>query len=167
MNIVVKNEHDWNDLNNQVTELVEEPVPINKTSKPIPLSVQVCNPIVPSPEQVSIPSAAGDKKKVVNNLNIVIKNERDWNDLNHQVTELVVDEDVCNDMKGDLVIENLNYLKSILVRKNSMKNLNSLKIRNCELLEKIKTEGYHDGKGSFNNVKIVEISRLIDLIQFI
>ena len=128
---------------------------------------KVVNPIVPAPEQISNPSADKGKKKEVNNLNIVVKNERDWNDLNNQVDKLVIDEGVCNDMKGDLVIENLNCLKSILVKKNSMKNLNSLKIRNCKLLEKIETKDGGYETGSFFNVKSVELSRLLDLIQLI
>ena len=78
------------------------------------------------------------------------------------LTGMVIEEGVCNDMRGDVVIDGLNCLRSILVKKNSMQNLNSLKICNCELLEKIEIEN-----GSFHNVKSVEILSLIDLIQLI
>ena len=39
------------------------------------------------------------------------------------VGAIVIDEDVCNDMKEDLVIEHFENLRSILVRKKSMKIL--------------------------------------------
>ena len=85
------------------------------------------------------------------------------------LTRMVIEWDVCNDMRGDVVIEGLNCLRSILVRRNSMQNLNSLKICNCELLEKIEvSDGYmFINNGAFMNVKSVEISSLLDLIQLI
>ena len=83
------------------------------------------------------------------------------------LTRMVIEEDVCNDMRGDVVIEGLNCLRSILVKKKSMQNLNSLKICNCELLEKIEVNGGNRDNGAFENVKSVEISSLIDLIQLI
>ena len=84
------------------------------------------------------------------------------------LTGMVIEEGVCNNMRGDVVIDGLNCLRSILVKKNSMKNLNSLKICNCELLEKIEvSDGDWGNNGAFMNVKSVEISSLIDLIQLI
>ena len=106
-------------------------------------------------------------------MNTIVRNETDLNSLQMRVsnvlTRMVIEEGVCNDMGGDVVIDGLNCLRSILVKKNSMKNLNSLKICNCELLEKIEVS---DGDGDYNcgafeNVKSVEISSLIDLIQLI
>ena len=100
----------------------------------------------------------------------IVSNETDFNSLQMRVsnvlTRMVIEEGVCNDMGGDVVIDGLNCLRSILVKKNSMKNLNSLKICNCELLEKIIVTGDMCGC-AFMNVKSVEISSLIDLIQFI
>ena len=93
-----------------------------------------------------------------------MRSESDWNSLDKEVTNLVITKDVCNDMKGDVVIEGLHCLKSILVKRNSMMNLNRLKICNCAMLETIETE---DGSGwdreietyyaAFENVKSVEI----------
>ena len=85
------------------------------------------------------------------------------------LTGMVIEEGVCNNMRGDVVIDGLNCLRSILVKKNSMQNLNSLKICNCELLEKIEVnDGDWDNEnGAFMNVKSVEISSLLDLIQLI
>ena len=82
------------------------------------------------------------------------------------VGAIVIDEDVCNDMKEDLVIEHFENLRSILVRKKSMKNLKHLKISECESLEKIEiTNGYYSEKccDAFENVSSVDISSLIDL----
>ena len=83
------------------------------------------------------------------------------------LTRMVIEEDVCNYMRGDVVIKGLNCLRSILVKKNSMNNVNSLKICNCELLEKIEVNGGNQDNGALRNVKSVEISSLIDLIQLI
>ena len=93
----------------------------------------------------------------------VIKNETDLNSLpvklSNILTRLVIAEGVCNDVQGDVVIEGLNCLESLLVKENSVKNLNSLKICNCAMLERIETE-----KESFLNVISLEISSMIDLI---
>ena len=79
----------------------------------------------------------------------------------------MINGNVCNEMIGNLEIEELNSLKSILVKKNSLKNLNSLTIRNCELLEMIEIHGDYSTDGSFRNVMSVEISSMIDIILFI
>ena len=79
----------------------------------------------------------------------------------------MINGNVCNEMTGNLEIEELNSLKSILVMKNSLKNLNSLTIRNCELLEMIEINGDDFTDGSFSNVMSVEISSMIDIILFI
>ena len=103
-----------------------------------------------------------------------MRSESDWNSLDKEVTNLVITKDVCNDMKGDVVIEGLHCLKSILVKRNSMMNLNRLKICNCAMLETIETEDGSDWNkenetyyAAFENVKSVEISSLTDLIHFI
>ena len=76
------------------------------------------------------------------------------------LTRLVINYGVCNDMKGDVVIDGLNCLKILTVKPGSMKYLNSLKICNCAVLEKIEMENR-----SFENVKSVELSSLINLLQ--
>ena len=45
-----------------------------------------------------------------------------------------------NDYYGNLVIQNYPNLQSIVVKKNSLKNLRSLKICNCEKLKTIEIE---------------------------
>ena len=66
------------------------------------------------------------------------------------IEEMIIEEDFGNDYYGDLIIENYPNLQSIVVKKNSLKNLNSLKICNCEKLKTIKTE-----EDAFINVKNV------------
>ena len=94
----------------------------------------------------------------------IVRNENDFNSLpmriSNVLTGMVIEEGVCNDMRGDVVIDGLNCLRSILVEKNAMKKVNSLKICNCAMLEKIETEN-----GSFENVKSVELSSLINMLQ--
>ena len=78
-------------------------------------------------------------RKFVNDLKVIVRSERDWKNLNKEVTELVIAEGVCNELRGDVVIEGLNCLKRIVVKKNSMKNLNSLTVENNLRLESIVT----------------------------
>ena len=83
------------------------------------------------------------------------------------IIELEVAENACNDMKNDLVISGFLYLRSIVVKKDAMQNLNSLKICDCDVLEKIIVE---DGSGwkhdichaPFVNVKSVIITSKIE-----
>ena len=53
---------------------------------------------------------------------------------------MIIEEEFGNDYYGNLVIQNYPNLQSIVVKKNSLKNINSLKICNCEKLKSIETE---------------------------
>ena len=63
------------------------------------------------------------------------------------IEEMIIEEDYGNDYYGNLIIQNYPNLQSIVVKNNSLKNLKSLKICNCEKLKTIETED-----DSFNNV---------------
>ena len=54
--------------------------------------------------------------------------------------EMVIGEGCFREVKDDLVIENYPNLEKIVVDENSLMNLNSLKICNCEKLKTIETE---------------------------
>ena len=79
---------------------------------------------------------------------------------------MIIEEQFGNDYYGDLVIENYPNLQSIVIKKGSLKNLNSLKICNCEKLKTIEIE---DGErnnlgksnGAFSNVKNVIIESIL------
>ena len=59
------------------------------------------------------------------------------------------------------MIENYPNLQSIVVKKNSLQNLNLLNICNCEKLKTIETEDCDDwGDGAFFNVKNVIIESI-------
>ena len=83
------------------------------------------------------------------------------------VNELVIEEGCGNELKIDLKICGFESLKKLIVKKNSLKNLNSLVISNNEELERIEIE---DGQSSifsqktyyapFENVKSVEITSI-------
>ena len=74
------------------------------------------------------------------------------------IKELEIGENCYNEWKGDLVIENYPNLQSIVVKRNSLRNLNLLKICNCEKLKTIEIEGGKwEENGAFNNVKNVII----------
>ena len=64
-------------------------------------------------------------------------------------------EEFGNDYYGNLVIENYPNLQSIFVKMNALRNLNSLKICNCEKLKTIEIE--YD---TFCNVKNVIIESI-------
>ena len=53
-----------------------------------------------------------------------------------------------NEWKDDLIIQNYPNLQSIIVKKESLQNLNSLKICNCDKLKTIEIDDY-----DFDNVK--------------
>ena len=74
---------------------------------------------------------------------------------------MIIEKGFGNDYYGNLVIENYPNLQSIIVKKNSLKNLNSLKICNCEKLKTIEIEdGDHWYDGTFRNVKNVIIDSI-------
>ena len=73
---------------------------------------------------------------------IVIKDNCEEDDLriHDLIKELEIGENCYNECKDDLVIENYPNLQSIVVKRYSLKYLNSLKICNCEKLKIIETE---------------------------
>ena len=77
---------------------------------------------------------------------------------------MIIEERFGNDYYGNLVIENYLNLEKIVVKKNSLMNLNSLKICNNDKLKTIEIED-----GAFENVKnliIESISmRLFDIFK--
>ena len=68
---------------------------------------------------------------------------------------MIIEEDFGNDYYGNLIIQNYSNLQSIIVKKNSLKNLRSLKICNCEKLKTIEIEN-----GANYNVKNVIIESI-------
>ena len=120
---------------------------INPIPKPIP-------PVKPKPEATI--------KMVIENkdqLRELLKND----DKKRSVKQLVIAEGIGNEMNDDLELCGFDNLESIVVKKDSLKNLNSLKISDNPLLKSIETEDGEYKKGAFYNVKNVTItSTLID-----
>ena len=71
---------------------------------------------------------------------------------------MIIEEGFGNEYYGNLIIQNYPNLQSIIVKRNSLKNLNSLKICNCKRLKTIEigNYGYWNG-GAFEFVKKVII----------
>ena len=88
---------------------------------------------------------------------IVIEDNCEEDDLriHDLIKELEIGENCFNEWKDDLVIENYPNLQSIVVKKYSLQNLNSLKICNCEKLKTIQIE-----EDAFWNVKNVGIESI-------
>ena len=77
---------------------------------------------------------------------------------------MIIEKDLGNDYLGNLIIQNYPNLQSIVVKKNSLKNLNSLKICNCEKLKTIETEDGEDWyEGAFWFVKNVIIESISEV----
>ena len=98
---------------------------------------------------------------------IVIKDNCEEDDLriHDLIKELVIGEKCFNEWKNDLIIQNYSNLEKISVKKKSLKNLNSLKICNCEKLKTLEIEDgeWRDGEwntGVFYNVKNVIIESI-------
>ena len=70
------------------------------------------------------------------------------------IEEMIIEEDFGNDYFGNLIIQNYPNLQSIVVKKKSLQNLNSLKICNCEKLKSI--EIGNDAFYEMKNVVIIE-----------
>jgi len=81
--------------------------------------------------------------------------KRDDLGIHDLIKELEIGENCFNEWKGDLIITNYPNLQSIIVKKNSLKNLNSLKICNCEKMKTIKIEDK-----AFRNVKIMIVKSI-------
>ena len=78
--------------------------------------------------------------------------------------EIIIGEGCLNEWKFDLVIENYPNLEKIVVKKNSLKNLKSLKICNNDKLKTIEIEyGEEWEEGAFWNVKNVIIESNSDV----
>ena len=74
---------------------------------------------------------------------------------------MIIEEGFGNGYFGNLVIENYPSLEKIVVKNNSLQNLNSLKICNNEKLKTIEIEDGRDwNTGAFWNVKNVIIESI-------
>ena len=104
--------------------------------------------------------------KPIQTIKMVIKNEDQLRELlkneekKRSVKELVIDEGCGNEMNDDLELCGFDNLESIVVEKNTLKNLNSLKISDNPVLKNIETEDGDPNRdnGAFYYVKSVTIT---------
>ena len=80
-----------------------------------------------------------DKVDSINFKNAIIQYQLPFElpEFEKDIEEMIIEEDFGNKYLGNLVIENYPNLQSIVVKKKSLQNLNSLKICNCEKLKTI------------------------------
>ena len=95
-------------------------------------------------------------------LNTIVKKVSDLGLISDDTVRLIINEDACNEMTGELRIEGLKSLEGIIIKSNSMQNLESLIVCNCEKLESIVLE-----EDACRNTKTVKLFSLIDLIVLI
>ena len=74
------------------------------------------------------------------------------------IEEMIIEEDFGNDYFGNLIIQNYPNLQLIIVKKNSLMFLNSLKICNCEKLKTIEIE---DGDWRGNNGALFYVKNVV------
>ena len=79
---------------------------------------------------------------------------------------MIIGEGCFREVKDDLLIENYANLEKIIVKKNSLKNLNSLKICNCENLKTIETEDSSHSDAFYNAKDVTIESILADYLIF-
>ena len=91
---------------------------------------------------------------------MTIRRSKQFDYLCNSLHVLIIDKKCCNDLRINLKICNYEYLESIVVNKNSLKNLNRLVISNNPQLKSIGTKDDEFFSGAFENVKIVEITSI-------
>ena len=88
--------------------------------------------------------------------------------LKDMINEIVIEEGCGNELETNMMICGYKYLKKIILKRNCMKNLNSLIITNNSILESIEIEDGNSEKNSNDSqsigvcykVKNVEISSI-------
>ena len=113
---------------------------------------------------------AQPKPKPVTTIKMVLENEDQLRELlkngdkKRSVKELVIDEGCGNEMKDDLELCGFENLESLVVEKNSLVVLNSLKISDNPVLKSIETKDDTEKKpntAALENVKSVTISSIL------
>ena len=109
-----------------------------------------------------------DKVDSVNFKNAIIQLQQSTFELpefEKDIEGMIIEEGFGNDYYGNLRIENYPNLQSIIVKKESLQNLNSLKICNCDKLKTIEVEGgdIFRYNGAFWNVKDVKIESIVKM----
>lgn len=87
----------------------------------------------------------------------VIQTFEDWISLSSDVVDLVFDEGACNSINGFVYISSYPNLRSLRVKKNAFKNLNTLTISNNTRLESIVIEDGDLTGGGLQKVRTVVI----------
>ena len=108
----------------------------------------------------SAPQSPQLKSISIENKNDITNTLRNANEMMY-VSELTIKN--CNEVKEDLVIENAPNLEKIIVKKESLKNLKSLRICNNEKLKSIVVEDGAWLNGAFWNVKNVIIESMFEM----
>ena len=83
---------------------------------------------------------------------------------NKKTTKMIKESMFGDTYYRNLFIENYPNLEKIVVMRNSLKNLNSLKICNCEKLKTIEIEDGNWNNGSFHNVKNIIIESILEFL---
>ena len=83
------------------------------------------------------------------------------------IEEMIIEEGFGNDYYGNLIIQIYPNLQSIVVKENSLKYLNSLKICNCEKLKSIEVGDYLGGTFEYVKTVVIDSIRLFVISNYI
>ena len=130
----------------------------------VPQSFMGSSPFYSSGENSSVPQSfmGSSPSQPIKLKSIKITDEDDITDILLNANKMMYVNELtiknCNDWEDDLVIENMPNLEKIIVKKNSLVNLNLIKICNCEYLKTIEVED--NAFEIVKNVIIESISRM-------
>ena len=153
------NENDKNDLmkRNSYIGINDKPVEMNRTNE---RSIEVLRNEREPLERVIKHTTGNNNRLMIKRINdlreLLINEER-----KKGVSELVINEECGNEMKGNLELCGFENLENLVVKKNSLMNLNSLKISDNPVLKSIDIEDGDYRNDGLKNVKNVMITSLM------
>ena len=127
-----------------VSVITEEP-----TEEPTEMVTEEPTTEIPTVEPSTIPPTTEVPTEPACEEDLVVTSESDCVKLfTNGWKTITVNEGLCNSIESDLMLCDNPCLQEIVIKKNSLQNLNSLKISNNTVLKSIETE---DGDGDFND----------------
>ena len=90
---------------------------------------------------------------------VIKRNENDFELINFNVIELIIEDNCFSAFEGDLVIDNIELLLYIFMGKNSFSKASSFIVRNCKHLIRMDIED-----GAFSSAKMMSVESISGMI---
>ena len=98
-------------------------------------------------------------------LEVSVSSCDNWNSISPYVTNLTINQGICNDVSSSLSLSGFVLLRKLIVKKNSMKKLSLFSIDNNVRLESITIEGGNEYYGAFYEIGRLCLTSLIHLFN--